>query len=639
MKSSLRNYGVKTKIALVAAIVLTGCFFSCSRNVKSTSLTSTLDEIDRYIVQGQTDSAVKLLDKTDRKSLPPAVRLGIYRRYIQLDEKTKAEKLIKSCLKNNPDNKEIIAVYSSLLMKQGNLKDALSLSKKLTGTEYGSIYAEALLRTVISSAGSSVTFVNFCIPEYTSVFFDAYTGSKDTAWLRNCAAICILRGNMEQALSYVPSEFKDAQDAYFWSLICYDSKKFVEASENLKIAKDLVNREISDTFEIKKVLKEKQNLSLKIRSLLADSYVSLSEEKLAETERNSLLEYLTSLDEEVVIEEENFPVEYRIPGVDLLSVIYLNSALWSLSKEDYKGAYKLLSFEVDKWPDYAPGLIAYGNFAYNSNLVSLDDPMTQELRKLGVRSLDMKEYDELPKVPVSDAIARMQDSLARFKNFQLYVAMLDLEDKVEQSAEKVHLAKIYHTLERNTLGTNLYPPEICRYAVHGLVSHDKKEEAEFLFTKYLAKRYNFSEKSSYYDEVFKHIHQMETWEIEYSAWFAANEKNATLAAGLYEFIVFNEYLKDEKQVKEISPRATVAAMQNLAMIYSSTSRKDEAISLYGKASNYARTSLQKSECLYRIGVLYNERKQVLDAVKSLKYALYLNPSHSKARLLLAQINK
>ena len=78
---------------------------------------------------------------------------------------------------------------------------------------------------------------------------------------------------------------------------------------------------------------------------------------------------------------------------------------------------------------------------------------------------------------------------------------------------------------------------------------------------------------------------------------------------------------------------------NLAMIYSSTGKKDDAIKLYGKVSGRTQSYEVKSESLYRIGVLYYERKNNEDALKSLKYAVYLNPAHSKARLLLSQMEE
>lgn len=637
MKSSLKHYGFcKIFLMIVAAVMFCGCFFSCSKNITVSSLTGTLDEVDRYIIQGQSEAALKLLVKTDKKSLPPVARLGIYRRYVKLGETARAEKLIKSCLKKNPNDKQLLAVYSSILLKKKNIKEALSVSKKLSGTEYGSLYAEALLRSRLENADAVYSFDDFCSDDYVQVYFDAYSGSKDNRWLRNCAVINLVKGKTEQAFAVYPKTFQDSTDAYFWSLVTYDNKKFVDAAENLKTAMTLLDRELADEYDLKRNIHIKRNLNLKIRALLADSYINLSEEKLAEKERNSLLEYITTLEDEA-LNSGDISISGGISSDDVLSIIYLNSAVWALSRDDLKGAYNLLSFCVQHWPDFVPGLIAYGNYAYNSNQLKLDDPMTQELRKLGIRSMDMEAYDELPKIPVEDAIARMEDSLGRFKNFELYVAKLDLEDKIQNYSDKAYYGKIYNTIERNTLGTNLYPPEIARYAVHGLLMLDRKEEAESLFNLYISSRYQFDDQKNFYDELFIHIHEIQKWEVEYAAWFAAEAGKAKLACQLYEFVVFNEYIKDSKKVREISPRASIPAMMNLSMIYSSTKQKSEALALYGKTASLSQNLREKSEALYRVGILYNEMDKVEDAIKSLKYSIYLNPDHSRARLLLAKL--
>lgn len=642
MKNSLRLLlqlnTPKNIIRIVLAALVLSCFFSCSGKARSASITGKLDEVDRYIVQGQTESALKLLKKTDRQSLSYSVRLGIYKRYIQLGEKKYAEKLLKSCLKKNPSEKKLIAVYSSFLLHEKKYDEAFDLSKKLAGSEYGSIYSEAMLRKKIMS-GEKLALKDYCVPEYSLIFFDAYSGSKDNRWLRNCACISLVQSLLADAYNNHPGDFSDASDAYFWSCVSYDNKKFVEAAEDLKTAKRLCEYELQEVSSSKKQQLKRNSDNLKILALLSDTYINLSEEKLAGQERDALLAYISTLDEEEYPAGDENKISNPFADIDILSIIYLNSALWSLSREDLNGAYKLLSFEVEKWPDYVPGLIAYGAFAYNSNLKQLDDPMTLELRKYGVSSMDMKAYDSLPRIPVEDALAKMQDSLSRFKNYQLYVAKLDLEDKITKDiSEKKQLARIYQTVERNTLGTNEYPPEIARYAVYGLLSLSKIPDAHELFNNYIAKRYGFDSNQEFNDEFFRHIHEMEIWEVEYSAWFAATEKKASLAKQLYEFIVYNEYLIRKDKTLELSAHATGSAIMNLAMIYSSTNDKESALKLYALASGKTQNVNLKAESFYRIGSIYAEQKNKEDAVKALRYCIFLNPSHSKARLILSGLN-
>ena len=66
---------------------------------------------------------------------------------------------------------------------------------------------------------------------------------------------------------------------------------------------------------------------------------------------------------------------------------------------------------------------------------------------------------------------------------------------------------------------------------------------------------------------------------------------------------------------------------------------DEFLTNLSIASNFAKTPEQKAEALYRVGVLYSEKGSLDSAVKSLKYAVYLNPSHTKARFFLSQLKK
>lgn len=640
MKDSRRHYG-KFKLIknFLFAVIVCGCFFSCTNSVKSFSILTILDQVDTYISQGQTEAAVKLLQKTDNKKLSVDARLGIYKRYLLLGEKNLAEKLIKSALKTNPKSIKLTALYSSNLLKQKKYQEAFKASKILSGTEYSSIYAEAFFR-VKHNFNSSV-FEELLTQEYVDIFFDAYNGSKNNAWLRNCACAKMLEANSAQAFKYLAKDFSDSEDAYFWALVAYDSKHFVEASECLTKAKQMLDFELQDSSINKNIIKQKYSLALIIRALLADCYVNSFEEKLAEQERSDLFKYMVLAGDNAVEEKfENTNIDdnyFEKKEDDVLSVVYLNSALYALSKSDYKVAYRLLNFVVDKWPDFVPGLITYGNFAYDSNMRTLDDALTLELRKLGISSMDMKAFDEFPAIPVEDAIFRMKESLNRFSNIKLYVACLELEDKNSNYSEKEKLARIYQTLERNSIGTNLYPAEIVRYAINGLLRLEHIEEAEKLFNKYILVQYQFDKNNFFYDEFFRNIHQIIPWQIEYAAWFAANAKKASLSKRLYEFVVYNEYLKEQNQVQEVSLRATTIAIMNLAMIYSSTNVTSKALELYGFAASNAQSVLLKAESLYRIGMLYLNNSDKENAIKSLRYAIYLNPAHSKARILLSKL--
>lgn len=625
-------YNVILRIFIV--VFCCGYFFSCSRDVKVDSVLTHFDEIDYCISMNQTQTALKLLKKIDKRSNPVNIQLGIYKRYIELGENKLAEKLIKRCYKNHSDDKKVVAIYSHQLLKNKKNKQALTVSKKLSGSSYASIYAEALLKTEFSFFGKESVNIDFESKDFLNIYYDAFLGTNENYWLRNCAVINLLNDKSDSALIYVPNDFGGSRDAYFWGLIYYDNKKYVEALQSFKKAKELVEFEIEDSF-YKDKKSDLVSLLIQIRGMISDCYVNLSEQKLAEKERVDFLDFLTQITDENGKLENFSEVDEKLYD-QVLSVIYLNSALYALSNSNYKEACKLLQFEVEQWPDFVPGLICYGNYALETSNFTLNDPMTLELRELGIKSMDMELFDEIVKIPVEDAINRMKQSYNRFKNYNLFVAMLELEDKVNPLSEKAAYAKIYQTLERNLLASNSYPLEVLDYSISRLIRLNYVEEAEELFHKVLIQQYSFDKNNSFYDECFRFIHQLKTWEIEYLAWFAAYRKKADIATYLYEFIVFNEYLKSQKQVLEIASDVSDIAIMNLAMIYSSTNQKEKSLKLYGHVSNYSKTVRLKAEALYRIGVIYLERNEVENAVRSLKYAVYLNPSHLNARLLLEQ---
>ena len=88
-------------------------------------------------------------------------------------------------------------------------------------------------------------------------------------------------------------------------------------------------------------------------SLLSDCYVRLGEDDVAENVRDDLIASLMLSGAEQ-------------DSSDLLARVYLNSALYSQERDNPQDAKKILDFVVEKWPNFSPALIAYGNFAYES---------------------------------------------------------------------------------------------------------------------------------------------------------------------------------------------------------------------------------------------------------------------------------
>ncbi len=590
-------------------------------------MTSALDEADRYIAQGYPKDALKILSSCEKKILSPMDAIGVYKRYLSLDEKKSAEKILKASLKKNPKNLELNAVYVSFLKNGKRFDEAFKRSELLRGTKYGSLYSEFFFRDLIKEEASRpLSF--YLSEEMAARYIDAYNSNKDNAWLRNAALCAMASGAYGDAAQLFPQEMDNSSDAYFWALVMYDNKKFGEAAECLLESQRLSKKTPSLLSDEK--ISARKTSSIEAASLLSDSYAMMGEEKEAENVRGQLIAELTLGKEKATASQEEL-------SSSLLATMYLNSAIYALQRNDERAAYNSLLFLVQKWPDFVPALVAYGNFAYNSSRRVMDDPLTKSLRDAGVVSTDMKRFDERPRASVSDALLRMKESVARTRNDTLYVAALELEDKLDDSSdERTRLGRMYRVLERNALAADLFPPEIAQYAVHTLLNLDRYDEAKDLFKKYLIARYKLGKERDFEEDLVLSLQKMILWEVEYAGYFAAREKNTDLTKRLYEYAVYESGFSSSYGGTEISPAAATESAVNLAMIYSSTGNKDKALELYGRAQSRATDNYLRSEIMYRLACVYDAKKDAAAAIKALEYSLYLDPSNGNSRLLLSK---
>lgn len=609
------------KVFFLAGIFFAMIFASCSSKARVSSLISSLDEVDRYIAQGYPEDALKLLAKLQKKSVSPMEAVGIYKRYATLGEEKSAEKLLLRTLKKNPENLELNAVYVNYLKKQGDVEQAFSRAQILRGTRYNSLYAELYLRR-IAAQGVEHSTDFFLGEEFKPIYLGAYSVTREDAWLENAALIHLSRGEYSDAAELAGEESADANDAFFWACVFYDSERFDEAAMRLLQAQGFLKNESANALGGRKTPRKAYPSQIELSALLSDAYVGMGDDEAAQAVRDNLIaNYMLGDSEDA--------------SSDLLSAIYLNSALYAQSRDDKKAAYMNLSYVVEKWPDYVPALIAYGNFAYESARQILDDPLTRALREVGISSADMRRFDEMPRVSISDALSRMEESLGRKKDEKLYVAKLELEEKTERNVDvRERLSKIWRVLERNSLGTNLYPPAIMQYAIHTLLSLEQYDEAKSLFEKYIKARFEFNAERTFEENVADFVRKMHLWEVEYCAYFAAAEENADFAKRLYEYAVYERGVSDSGGTG-ISAECSVQSAANLAMIYSSTGSKDKALELYGRVSGRAMDSYLKSDIMYRIACLYAAKGDKEGARRSLEYGLYLNPGNARAHLMMS----
>lgn len=616
IKKSVRNF-----LCIALAVLFLPVFFSCSNRAEEKSISSALDQIDILINQEQFKDAERELDKIEKKAYSSWIEIGIFKRYIKLDLFEKAEKTIVRAIKKNPKNNELNAVYAYFLLKNGRTEEALAAGKGLQGTRYGSVYSEAVFRNVLEKSKKSELAKIFLSPEYFTVYFDAYAGSKDSAWLRNCALLHLALGAYEKAASVHPgsNNILEANDGYFWSLVMYDAARFGDAV-------NYGNMAIS--FADSRTGKEKRKVSVaEISAVLQDSYTWLGDSASAETIRRNYLDSIENSSGDFNLSETERDENIFLPP------IFVNSAKWAMDFGDESHALLLLRFCVENWPDYVPGLTSYANFAYNSNLPQNKEFTQMQLRDEGLASIEMERYDRRPKIPLSDALIRIDESLARKKSPLLFVVRLDLRYKTEKTlTETEKTADVWRILEENAVSPSVYPEILFEYALNFLLETKQTEEAWKLFYKYVSAKYKIPCDNDFWMNVIKKINDFSAVESEYAFYFSALSGRNSDSVRLGEYCVFENGEKDFVNVA-----VSDSAAMNLAAVYNSIGRKTDALELYKKVNGRSSEKKIKSLAMFRMALIYLDSNDLKNARICAEYSSTLNPKSAEAKLLVTKI--
>ena len=574
----MERTGVKIASKIFCSLFFLAALTSCSMKSEKKSFNTRLDEIDALINQRLYKEAVQELSEIEKEAYGSWAQLGVFRRYKFCDENQKAERLILRSLKKNSGNLELRAVYSNFLLRQDRIEEALQVGKKLQGTKYGSVYSEAVIRNINENRllqGEKNAFLSM---EYFPVYYDAYVGSADNAWLRNCALIYLSEGSYAKAAEIKPKDTSDSKDAYFWALTMFDSRHFGESIDFLEISRKLLSSVPNR--------KERRLLDGNIALLLGDSYTSLKDEENAEKIRTRFIENLEKENGGWIIPEND--------AFNRTAVLFTNSARWALDNLHENQAQKLLLFAVEKWPDFVPALSLYADFAYKSNLEKPKDFVQLELSDAGLASLEMELYDNRVKIPLNDAAYRINQSLERTHDPLLQIIALDFKYKTTPSlSEKQKKADLWNILEKNAISPYVYPELMLDYALSFLLS------------------------------------------LEYGAFFAAAQNRGDDATALYGSLVYEQ--DGNPSEMKISPLASDISCMNFAMILSSMGEKDKAIELYGKTFGRCVNLKRKSVIMRRIAEIYFVQKDFRNARRSAEYALTLDKTNVEARMLLNRI--
>ena len=589
------------------------CFSSCRMRAEQNSLTSQFDVIDALVMQNQMQSALKELKKAEKRAYDSWTYIGIYKRYMTLGETGAAEKVLKKALKKNSNNEELQAVYAAFLLRQNRLGDAGKVSEKLRGTKYASLYSEYMLRESAETAAAAGEngFAFYTKKEYYQIFLDAYKTSKNPVLLRNCAVFNLINGDYALAASLYPAFFLDADDAYFWALVCYDAGQYYDSIEAIENSRRLMTGyQNTVSFKTSPVLQT---------ALESDAYMAVSEMEAAENARRGIVLILDEL-------------KVRKSDEEYLSNIILNSARWAENQGMDEQNADLLFYVVNRWPDNVPGLILYADFAYRSNLEREEDSEIAALRKAGISTLEMERYDNRRKIPMSDALFRIDEALRRTNDPYLHIAKLDLRYKTDKSiSEKDKNRDLWNMLEKSLNEDGVLKGLLVQYALNFLLQTKQYDDAWKLFYDYVTDNSLYDSKRDFWEQFIEKARGYELSIMEFGAWFAAYNKMADEALRLHEYCVYESAgLLDEGY---ISQSVSTASCLNLGSIYVSLGKKAKALDLYGKTAGRESSNAKRSEAFYRIACIYAGDGDIKNALRSAEYASSLYPENARASIL------
>ena len=599
--NKIKKLTKKIFYAFFCVICLLSVFSSCSKSSKKKSFISSLNSIDALIQQGFYSDAVNEISKLEKTAFNSWTQLGIVKRYLKIAETDRAQKFLLECLKKNPENLEIRSVLTNLYLEKKDFDNAVFYGKELKGSKFGSLYSEAVFSKVLNSEKDSSALFSM---DFYSEYFDAYQGSKNQAWLVNCALLNLISGNYESAKKLSP---ESAENPFFWALCNFDAEDYGNSIFYSDIA-----------------LSSNKHIDLKLdsylTSILSDCYVFLSDYDSAEVVRENFIDRIQNSS------------SYDYPE---LPVILTNSAVWNFDKQNYESAFDLILLTLNNFPDFFPALSVYADFSYKTDVSKTESFQQRELRDYGMASLEMEKYDNRLKIPFSDVVFRVNKSLEKLKTPELYLLSYDLKYKNQKNySVNEKTSDLYKMIERNSV-ENEIPSVLLNYAVQFLISVNKLDEAWNLLSKSVCTKYGFDEDENFWKNVILNSSSIEFLQLEFLAYFAALKHLKREALALYEHCVYECYNSEEDFY--ISAQVSDESCINLSDIYFANGELDKALKLYAKLTGRVNDSYLKSLIYYRISMIYFSKKDFFNAKLNADYAVSINSRNVEAKFLLSQI--
>ena len=556
-------------------------FFSCGMTVEDASFTAKLDTIDKLIFQSQYTDAQKILKSIEGKSYTAFQYIAISKRYINMKNFESAEKILAKAYKKHPKTSQVLAVYTWVLLQLEDFESASNISEKLIGTSYEGLYSESRIKQY------SLLEKDFLGEDFQKEYSIAYNVTGNVKFLQNAAFYECFNGNYDEAFNYHPEKMTNYSNPEFWAYVAYDSGNYLQA--------------INDANYI-----SKKNLVTSYM-ITADSYLKMRETKLAKQ----------MWDKIILLDKKANPN------------VLMNCAFSSIQNGNINEAFEYLKSLVEFFPDYVDGLVLYGKFLLHYQSEKDESLLTQALRRKGLKSIDMELADSKPRIPVSDCLYRMEESLKRRTTLDEEKAILQIEylklkwlSEKNTSSEQM-IIDIWEMIEKNSIMAGTNNSIITDFIVSFFIKQNQFEQAHEILTSVLNEKYG---ESDYLVNSSSLKNQMSFAELQNVAYLCFEKGLYYSAQDFLEMA-----LKQENLV-------TTDVFLNLGNFEESKGNENKALDYYSRAINTTNDNYLKSEIYYRIANISTSKNDLKKAKLYLDYSLTLNPSHVKANLLKKQIH-
>ncbi len=553
--------------------------FSCGMTVEDASFTAKLDTVDKLIFQSQFNDAQKILKSIENKSYSAFQYIAVAKRYINMKSFENAEKILTKATKKHPQNNEIKAVFTWVLLQQQNYDKACEVSEKLKDTSYSGLYAESRFKQY------SLLEQDFLQENFQKEYLYAYNTTDSVKFLQNAAIYECFNGNYDKAYSYHPIKMTKYSNPEFWAYVSYDSGNYLQSITDAKLMGDKKSVESS--------------------IIIADSYLKMREKKLAKQMWDKIISMNPKADPSIL----------------------MNSAFSCLENGKIDEAFEYVKILVSAFPDYIDGLVLYGKFLLHYASQDEESELTLALRKKGLKSIDMEISDSKPRIPVSDCLYRMEESLKRRKTLDTEKATLQIEylklkwlsDKSTSSEQMI--LDVWEMIEKNSIMAGTSNSVITDFIVAFFIKQNQFEQANQILTSVLKEKYG----SDDYLRDSNLVKQMS---------FAELQNASSLCAEKGFYFTTQKLLKESLKYKNL---VTTDVYLNLGNFDESQGNLNSALEYYSEAANLTTDNFLKSDLYYRIANISTSKNDLKNAKLYLDYSLTLNPSHVKANLLKKQI--